>query len=72
MNYQEIRKIERRHLIKFIFTLIIRRPIFGYYGLCVVIGKLVEYTLMAPLYIIIVIPRSIVFAWMITRRKYEK
>ena len=57
-----------RHLIKFIFTIIIRRPTFAYYGLCILIGKLVEYTLMAPLYIIILIPRTIIIGWMITRR----
>ena len=67
MIYQEIRKIQRRH-IGILVRLILLRPTYAYYGLCVVIGKLVEYTLMAPVYIIIVLPRSILFAWNVTRR----
>jgi len=66
MIYQEIRKIQRRH-IGILVRLILLRPTYAYYGLCVVIGKLVEYTLMAPVYIIIVLPRSILFAWNVTR-----
>ena len=71
MNYQDIRKIQRKD-ISILFRMILIRPTYAYYGLCIVIGKLVEYTLMVPLYIIIVIPRSIVFAWMITRRKHSE
>jgi len=67
MICQEIRKIQRRH-IGILVRLILLRPTYAYYGLCVVIGKLVEYTLMAPVYIIIVLPKSILYAWMITRR----
>jgi len=71
MNYQDIRKIQRKD-IGILFRMILLRPTYAYYGLCVVIGKLVEYTLMAPLYIIIVLPRSILFAWIITSRQQER
>jgi hypothetical protein len=67
MIYQQIRKIQRRH-IGILVRLILLRPTCAYYGLCVVICKLVEYTLMAPVYIILVLPKSILYAWMITRR----
>jgi hypothetical protein len=71
MNYQDIRKIQRKD-ISILFRMILLRPTYAYYGLCIVIGKLVEYTLMAPLYITIVLPRSILFAWIITSRQQER
>tara|TARA_R100001530_G_C4185802_1_gene120716 strand:- start:80 stop:292 length:213 start_codon:yes stop_codon:yes gene_type:complete len=59
-----------KQIIIAILRIIIMRPTYAYYGLCVFLGKLTQHILMIPIYIII-IPQSVIYAWIATRRKEE-
>ena len=64
-------KYNKLNSLQITIALITKRPTLAYYGLCILIGKLVQHILMTPIYIMHLI-QSLILACTVIRRKEVK